>query len=60
MNLLKLAALGLPIIGGAIGLAADICSEADRTNEAREIAREAAVEEVQRIFAENTQSEEEA
>lgn len=60
MNLLKLAALGLPIIGGAIGLAADICSEADRAAEAREIAREAAVEEVHRIFAVDNQNEEEA
>lgn len=59
-NLLKLAAWGLPIVGGLIGLAADYCSEADRANEAKEIAREAAVDEVRRIFADNTQSEEEA
>lgn len=60
-NLLKFAAVALPIIGGGIGLAADYFSDKNRTEEAKEAAREAAREEVQRIYnAEYEQMNEEA
>lgn len=58
-NLLKIAAVALPIIGGGIGLAADYFGDKNRTEEAKEAAREAARDEVRRIYAESNEIEEE-
>lgn len=58
-NLLKIAAVALPIVGGGIGIVADYFSDKNRTEEAKEAARETAREEIQRMYA-NNQNEEEA
>lgn len=59
MNFWKIAGMALTVIGAAVGLVADFANGRNQIIEAREEAREAAIDEVHRMFADNNQNEEE-
>lgn len=61
MSIWKIASVALTIVGGILGMAAELADSRNLAIEAREEAHDAAIEEVHRMFAvnDNNQTEEE-
>ncbi|MBQ8237874.1 MAG: hypothetical protein IJZ39_07000 [Oscillospiraceae bacterium] len=61
MNIWKIASVALTIVGGILGMAAELADSRNLAIEAREEAHDAAIDEVHRMFAvnDNNQNEEE-